>query len=194
MLFGVCLGGPVAWGFHSRAAFAVSPGGRRSVCPSHPPTSSAQFLIQLSFAWLSPTVLGLISGPARIFSVFCGHIYWLELAVDVWWFLWASGFHRSKAERTLHWYWRSWFWWLLEYVVDRQTVLRIPNAPRAFLTLSATSPSAPLLSLLIMLPRQRNSDTCSVCWSLRSGWLMGVWMRISFVLLIMIFARFGETY
>jgi len=26
----------VPWGFHSKAAFAVSPGGRRSVCPSHP--------------------------------------------------------------------------------------------------------------------------------------------------------------
>jgi hypothetical protein len=25
----------------------------------------------LAFAWLSPTVLGLISGSARIFSVFC---------------------------------------------------------------------------------------------------------------------------
>jgi hypothetical protein len=78
--------GLVPWGFHSRAAFAMSPGGRRSVWPSHPPTSSAEFLIQLSFAWLSPTVLGLISGPARIFSVFCGCIYWRELAVDAWWF------------------------------------------------------------------------------------------------------------
>jgi hypothetical protein len=33
-----------------------------------------------------------------------------------------------------------------------------------------------------------NSDTCSICWSLRkSGWLLGVWMRISFVLLMLIF-------
>jgi hypothetical protein len=30
----------------------------------------------LAFAWLSPTVLGLISGPARIFLVFFGYIYW----------------------------------------------------------------------------------------------------------------------
>ena len=28
--------GLVPWGFHSRAAFAMSPGGRRSVWPSHP--------------------------------------------------------------------------------------------------------------------------------------------------------------
>jgi hypothetical protein len=27
---------PVPWGFHSKAAFAMSPGGRRSVWPSHP--------------------------------------------------------------------------------------------------------------------------------------------------------------
>ena len=60
MLLGVCLGGPVPWGFRSRAAFVTSPGGRRSVWASHP-TSSDEFLIQLAFTWLSPTVLGLIS-------------------------------------------------------------------------------------------------------------------------------------
>jgi hypothetical protein len=35
--------GPVPWGFRSRAAFAMSPGGRRSVWPSHP-----HFLCQIS--------------------------------------------------------------------------------------------------------------------------------------------------
>jgi len=74
------------------------------VCGPATPTSSAKFLIQLAFAWLSPTVLGLTSGPARIFSVFCGCIYWRELAVDVWWFWWASRFYSRKAGRTLHWF------------------------------------------------------------------------------------------
>jgi len=66
--------GLVPWGFHSRAAFRchLVVG---EVCVAHPPhSSSAEFLIQLPFAWLFPTVLGLISGPARIFSVFCGCI------------------------------------------------------------------------------------------------------------------------
>jgi len=36
------------------------------VCGPATPTSSSEFLIQLAFAWLSPTVLGLISGPAKI--------------------------------------------------------------------------------------------------------------------------------
>ena len=35
MLFGVCLGFWFPGGFHSRAAFAMSPGGRRIVWPSH---------------------------------------------------------------------------------------------------------------------------------------------------------------
>jgi hypothetical protein len=39
------------------------------VCGPATPTSSAEFQVQLAFAWLSPTVLGLISGPARIFLV-----------------------------------------------------------------------------------------------------------------------------
>ena len=42
---------------------------------------------------------------------------------------------------------------LLEFVVDLQNVLSVPNAPRSFLILSATSLSAPPLSLLIMLSR-----------------------------------------
>ena len=53
MSFGASLGGLVPWELHSRAAFAMSAGGRRSVWPGHPPTSSAEFLIQLAFAWLS---------------------------------------------------------------------------------------------------------------------------------------------
>ena len=69
--------------------------------PVTPPTSSAEFLIQLAFAWLLPTVLGLISGLARIFSVFCGCIYQRELGVDLWWFWWASRLHSRKAELTL---------------------------------------------------------------------------------------------
>jgi len=31
-----CCSGSGSWGFHSRAAFAMSPGGRRSVWPNHP--------------------------------------------------------------------------------------------------------------------------------------------------------------
>jgi hypothetical protein len=40
----------VPWGFHSKAAFALSPGGRRSVWPSHP-TSSAEFQVRLSLVY-----------------------------------------------------------------------------------------------------------------------------------------------
>jgi len=51
------------------------------VCGPATPTSSAEFLIQLAFAWLSLTVLGLISGPASIFSIFCGfyEIMWKNI-------------------------------------------------------------------------------------------------------------------
>ena len=37
--------GLIPWGFHSRAAFAMSPGGRRSVWPSHP-----NFLCRISYS------------------------------------------------------------------------------------------------------------------------------------------------
>jgi len=42
---------------------------------------------------------------------------------------------------------------LLEYIVYLQTLLIIPNAPRAFLILTATSLSVNPLSLLIILPK-----------------------------------------
>jgi len=72
MLFGVWFPGGSILGLILLCHLEVG-----EVCGPATPNSSAEFLIQLAFAWLSPTVLVLVSGPARIFSVFCGCIYWL---------------------------------------------------------------------------------------------------------------------
>jgi hypothetical protein len=64
------------------------------VCGPTTPTSSAEFLIQLAFAWLSPTVLGLMCGPARVFSVFYGSICWeVYVRADI--FMWHLAFWAS---------------------------------------------------------------------------------------------------